>query len=44
MWLSGKEASEVLSVDEQSSEMMRERVYLKPGTHWKSSNNPKQLP
>ena len=44
MWLSGKEASEVLSVDEQSSEVMRERGCLKPGTHWRSSNDPKQLP
>ncbi len=44
MWLSGKEASEVLRVDEQSLEVMRERGYLKPGTHWRSSNDPKQLP
>ena len=44
MWLSGKEASEVLSEDEQSSEVIRERVYLKPGTHWRISNDPKQLP
>ena len=44
MWLSEKEASEVLRVDEQSLEAMRERGYLKPGTHWRSSNDPKQLP
>jgi len=44
MWLSEKEASEVLRVDEQSLEVMRERGYLKPGTHWRSSNDPKQLP
>ena len=44
MWLSEKEASEVLSVDEQSLELLRERGYLKPGIHWRSSNDPKQLP
>ena len=44
MWLSEKEASKVLRVDEQSLEEMRERGYLKPGTHWRSSNDPKQLP
>tara|TARA_Y100001968_G_scaffold124086_1_gene113094 strand:+ start:1287 stop:1529 length:243 start_codon:yes stop_codon:yes gene_type:complete len=43
-WLSEKEASEVLRVDEQSLELLRERGYLKPGSHWKSSNDPKQLP
>ena len=43
MWLSEKEASEVLRVDEQSLEVMRERGYLKPG-HWRSSNDPEQLP
>ena len=44
MWLSGKEDSEVLSEDEKSSEVMRERGYLKLGNHWRSSNDPKQLP
>ena len=44
IWLSGKEASEFLRVDEQSLELLRERGYLKPGSHWKSSNDPKQLP
>ncbi len=44
MWLSGKEASEVLRVDEQSLEVLRERGYLRPGFHWRSSNDPKQLP
>ena len=44
MWLSEKEASEVLRVDEQSLEVMRERGYLKPGSHWRSSNDPEQLP
>ena len=44
LWLSGKEASEFLSVDEQSLEVLREKGYLKPGFHWRSSNDPKQLP
>ncbi len=44
MWLSEKEASEVLSLEEKSLEVLREMGYLKPGSHWKSSNDPKQLP
>ena len=44
MWLSEKEASKVLRIDEQSLEILRERGFLKPGFHWKSSNDPKQLP
>ncbi len=44
IWLSEKEASEVLRVDEQSLEVLREKGYLKPGSHWRSSNDPKQLP
>ena len=24
--------------------MLRERGYLKPGSHWRSSNDPNQLP
>ena len=44
MWLSAKEASKVLRVDEKSLELLRERGYLKPGSHWRSSNDPKQLP
>tara|TARA_Y100001968_G_scaffold218627_1_gene201298 strand:- start:98 stop:340 length:243 start_codon:yes stop_codon:yes gene_type:complete len=44
IWLSEKEASKVLKVDEQSLEVLRERGYLKPGSHWRSSNDPKQLP
>ena len=43
-WLSVKEASRVLRVDEKSLESLRERGYLKPGSHWRSSNDPKQLP
>ena len=44
MWLSEKEASEVLRVDEQYLVVVRERGYFKPGSHWRSSNDPKQLP
>ena len=44
MWLLEKKASEVLKVDEQTLEVLRERGYLKPGTHWRSSNDPNQLP
>ena len=44
MWLSGQEASEALRVDENFLELLRERGYLKPGSHWRSSNEPKQLP
>tara|TARA_Y100001968_G_C18797958_1_gene454243 strand:+ start:192 stop:434 length:243 start_codon:yes stop_codon:yes gene_type:complete len=43
-WLSEKEASEVLRVDEQILELFREVGYLKPGSHWRSSNDPGQLP
>ena len=43
-WLSVKEASEVLRVDEHSLEVLREKGYLKPGFHWRSSNDPRQLP
>ena len=44
MWVSEKDASKVLRVDEQSLELLRERGYLKPGSHWRSSNDHKQLP
>ena len=44
MWLSEKEASEFLGVDEKKLELLRETGYLKPGVHWRSSNEPKQLP
>ena len=43
-WLSEKEASEILSIDQKSLEVLRERGFLKPGSHWRSSNEPKQLP
>ena len=44
IWLSGKDASEVLRVDEQSLDFLREIGDLKPGSHWRSSNDPDQLP
>ena len=44
MWLSEKEASKCLKVDEQTLEIMREGGYLKPGAHWRSSTDPEQLP
>ncbi len=44
IWLSEKEASEVLRVDEYYLELLRERGFLKPGSHWRSSNEPKQVP
>ncbi len=44
MWLSEKEASEVLRVDEQTLVVLRERGYLRPGTHWRSSEDHEQTP
>ena len=44
MWLSEKEASKVLRVDGNFLELLRERGHLKPGSHWRSSNESKQLP
>ena len=43
-WLLEKEAGEVLRVDVEMLELLRESGYLKPGSHWKSSADPKQLP
>tara|TARA_B100000945_G_C19950770_1_gene398460 strand:- start:172 stop:414 length:243 start_codon:yes stop_codon:yes gene_type:complete len=43
-WLSEKEASKVLRVDGQILESLRKAGYLKPGSHWRSSTDPKQLP
>ncbi len=43
-WLSEKEASKALRVDEQVLELYREKGYLKPGSHWRSSNDPMQFP
>ena len=44
IWLPKKEASEVLRVNEQILEILREGGYLKPGSHWRSSTDPEQLP
>tara|TARA_Y100001968_G_C18991308_1_gene541539 strand:- start:32 stop:274 length:243 start_codon:yes stop_codon:yes gene_type:complete len=44
MWLSEKEASAALRVDENFLELLREKGCLRPGYHWKSSNDPEQLP
>tara|TARA_B100000965_G_scaffold161012_1_gene134165 strand:+ start:306 stop:548 length:243 start_codon:yes stop_codon:yes gene_type:complete len=43
-WLSGDEASKVLRVDPKTLDILRERGYLKPGSHWRSSTDPAQLP
>ena len=44
MWLSEIDAIQVLSVDKLTLEALRERGHLKPGLHWRSSNDPEQLP
>ena len=44
MWLAEKEASEVLRVDKQTLAVLRERGFLRPGTHWRSSADPGQIP
>ena len=44
MWLSEKEASEVVRVDAQSLGFLRQRGYLKPGPHRRRSKAPKKLP
>tara|TARA_Y100001968_G_C18764448_1_gene439309 strand:- start:131 stop:373 length:243 start_codon:yes stop_codon:yes gene_type:complete len=44
IWLAGKEASEALRVDEQYLDLLREMGDLKPGSHWRSSNDPDQSP
>ncbi len=43
-WLSEREALETLRVDRQTLEKLRESGYLKPGYHWRSSTDAKQLP
>ena len=44
IWLPGKEASEVLRVEEQTLGCLREMGYLKPGSHCRSSSDPEQIP
>tara|TARA_Y100001968_G_C19339416_1_gene708667 strand:+ start:1030 stop:1272 length:243 start_codon:yes stop_codon:yes gene_type:complete len=43
-WLSETAASKVLRVDEQTLDLLRAEGYLKPGSHWRSSTDPNQLP
>ena len=43
-WVSEKEAGEIFGVDEKTLQFWREAGYLKPGTHWRSSNDSEQLP
>ena len=43
-WLSETEAGQILRVDEKTLENYRERGYLKPGKHWRSSYDPDHLP
>ncbi len=43
-WLSAKDASKLLRVEEKNLKVLREEGYLKPGIHWRSSSDPKQLP
>ena len=43
-WLSEKEAGEALRVDKKILERLREQGFLKPGSHWRSSNDPEELP
>ncbi len=43
-WVSGEEASEKLGVSEAKLEFWREIGYLKPGTHWRSSQESMNSP
>ena len=43
-WGSSKEASDYLGVTERTLKSWREVGYLKPGTHWRSSDSSKFLP
>ena len=44
IWFPGKDASEVLRVEEQTLDFLREMGYLKPGSHCRSSSDPEQIP
>ncbi len=44
MWVSQKEASKVLKVDEHTLELLREKGYLRPGSHWRSSTEYEHFP
>ncbi len=43
-WVSEKEASQVLRVNQKILEICREEGFLKPGIHWKSSPDADHLP
>ncbi len=43
-WVTEKEASKILGVNESTLSHWREIGYLKPGTHWRSSNEEQQIP
>ncbi len=43
-WVSEKEASDLLGVSEGTLSLWREIGYLKPGTHWRSSDEGKNKP
>ena len=43
-WVSGEEASEALSVSEETLQLWREVGYLKPGTHWRSAQRSEAMP
>ena len=43
-WVSGKEASQLLGVSEKTLEILRDRGYLKCGTHWRTSGEVSPIP
>ena len=43
-WVSGEEASQRLGVSEKTLKFWRDVGYLKPGTHWRSSQREHSMP
>jgi len=43
-WVSGKEASHQLGVNQEALRVLRERGYLKHGTHWRCSKDLISMP
>ena len=43
-WVSGEEASQQLGVSEKTLKLWRDVGYLKPGTHWRSSQRSRLMP
>ncbi len=43
-WVDSSEASKFLGISESALELMVERGYLKPGTHWRSAPITQQKP